>query len=732
MPDLQQCLETLPYHDLRGVITRLGLRERAAQHKQAWIDRIAQAWRDPARQSAFLATLSPAARRAAGRLAQAGELPAPLFLAEYGAVRRPQPGQYWAPPPWQAPQTISEELYYTGLLAPTPPALLEKAQRLALPTDLRHLFLGDAAPSQPAAAPDLTHANAATLLHDVAQALCLLAGHSEPALRHRRWLAPAAMADLNARLLHAERTPLPASHKRAPRLRFLFFLLAAAGLQTDGILTPLGWAWLAEPPPAQLTRLWNAWRAAPMALRQAYRQPTAALPEPWPDLALKHGANLPPAFTPAQLTQAVLGQEPALAPYFVAHLPDISALDAAAAGLLETLTTDWGACARVTEADTVAFTWTDLGRWLLDPGHVPPASLLAAAPPAPAARLDPQAADAWRLTVSPWAPPLPLAQLAPYSRAGGLIRAAPADAATGPDQDVAAPRHLYVLTEETVAAAAAAGHGLPALLEALTALDITLAPEQWRQLQAWHARGHEFVLEPLPLLRAARPELLAQAISHADVRAGLGELLSPTVALTALPPAELAARLRAAGFYPQEPGDRRQASGDKGEAPVDTANPQPVFRVTRSPAALWLAGQLYAALGEHLALPSPPPFTDLTTLFAALPPADQAAVQAQWEKLRSDLQALLDGRTFAPPPVPSDPTRWRPLIEAAIAAGRPLALRYFTAGRNVLTERTVTPYWIEEHRGIPYLRADCHLAGRVLLFRLDRIQALQESVDRSQ
>ncbi len=124
-------------------------------------------------------------------------------------------------------------------------------------------------------------------------------------------------------------------------------------------------------------------------------------------------------------------------------------------------------------------------------------------------------------------------------------------------------------------------------------------------------------------------------------------------------------------------------------------------------------------------LPLPPPFADLTALLAALPPLQQAVVQAQWETLRAAFLAALDGQTYAPPPQPSDPQRWRPLIEAAVAAGRPLTMRYFTAGRNVVTERTVTPYWIEERHGLPYLRADCHLAGRVRLFRLDRIQHLE-------
>jgi predicted DNA-binding transcriptional regulator YafY len=57
-------------------------------------------------------------------------------------------------------------------------------------------------------------------------------------------------------------------------------------------------------------------------------------------------------------------------------------------------------------------------------------------------------------------------------------------------------------------------------------------------------------------------------------------------------------------------------------------------------------------------------------------------------------------------------------------------MTYFTAGRNLLTRRVVTPYWLEEHRGIPYLRADCHQAGKVLLFRLDRIQELQKEGDK--
>jgi hypothetical protein len=777
----------LPHRDVRGIATRLGLRRRGEHRKADWIAGILQAWLASASRAQIIAGLSPAALGAAIRLAQGGEFPAQLFLAEYGAVRRPRPDQSWLPPPWDAPQTISEELYYGGLLAATPPALLEKAVRLTLPADLQAIFAAQRNPQplNPVGFPDPQGLGEA-LLHDVAQVLCFLVEQPGLTLLHGRWLAPAALAELNGRLLRPERLPQPRSHVRAPRLRFLFALAAAAALQSGSSLTPLGWAWLAEPPAARLTLLWNAWRAAPFSLRQAYRQATAALPEPWPDLALRHVAELPSPFTAAQLAQTVLGQETAFATYFTAHLPDISALDAAAASLIETLADDWGAlAARIAFAaptDTCrTFELTDFGRWLIDSAHGdrPTHFFVDQAPLV--ARLDVQDDAAWQLTVSPWAPPLHLARLAVYARHIGLApatssfddlrlrpEAQPEGTSSSPAESaLQSPRpkgvgsllkgkeaegigvsrydalcHVYRLDEATVAAAAATGHGLPVLLEAFTGLGVQLSPVQLGALQAWHARGHELEFLVLPLLRAARPELLARLHACADVRAGLGELLSPTVAVVGLPPTDLAARLRAAGFFPQGPGSREQAAGARrptgmlrDQEPENSAaasRPQLPVSSLQSPAALWLAGQLYAALGEHTTLPLPSPFPDLTALLAVLPPLDQAVVQAQWETLRNDLLALLDGRTFAPPPEPSDPKRWRPLIESAVAAGRSLTMRYFTAGRNVLTQRTVTPYWLEEQRGILYLRADCHLAGSVRLFRLDRIQELQELGDRGQ
>ena len=174
VPTLRQCLEALPHRDVRGIATRLGVRRRGEHRKAGWIEGILQTWLASAGQAQIIAGLSPAARQAAIRLAQGGEFPAQLFLAEYGAVRRSRPDQRWLPPPWEAPQTISEELYYCGLLAATPPALLEKAVRLTLPADLQFLFAADALLGCLPASPDDTNNTAAALLHDVAQVLCFL------------------------------------------------------------------------------------------------------------------------------------------------------------------------------------------------------------------------------------------------------------------------------------------------------------------------------------------------------------------------------------------------------------------------------------------------------------------------------------------------------------------------------------------------------------------------------
>lgn len=63
-------------------------------------------------------------------------------------------------------------------------------------------------------------------------------------------------------------------------------------------------------------------------------------------------------------------------------------------------------------------------------------------------------------------------------------------------------------------------------------------------------------------------------------------------------------------------------------------------------------------------------------------------------------------------------------LPRAVDARQALRIHYYTAGRNLLTERQIEPYWLEERHDSLYLRAYCHEAGRVLIFGVDRIQSV--------
>jgi proteasome accessory factor C len=60
-------------------------------------------------------------------------------------------------------------------------------------------------------------------------------------------------------------------------------------------------------------------------------------------------------------------------------------------------------------------------------------------------------------------------------------------------------------------------------------------------------------------------------------------------------------------------------------------------------------------------------------------------------------------------------------IRAALEDGRALTIRYYTAGRDVVTRRTVDPMRLLLVEGRGYLEAWCRRAGAVRLFRLDRV-----------
>ena len=60
-------------------------------------------------------------------------------------------------------------------------------------------------------------------------------------------------------------------------------------------------------------------------------------------------------------------------------------------------------------------------------------------------------------------------------------------------------------------------------------------------------------------------------------------------------------------------------------------------------------------------------------------------------------------------------------VREALEAGRALRIRYYTAGRDDVTRRTVDPMRLLLVEGRGYLEAWCRRAGAVRLFRLDRV-----------
>jgi proteasome accessory factor C len=61
-------------------------------------------------------------------------------------------------------------------------------------------------------------------------------------------------------------------------------------------------------------------------------------------------------------------------------------------------------------------------------------------------------------------------------------------------------------------------------------------------------------------------------------------------------------------------------------------------------------------------------------------------------------------------------------IRTALEDGRALTIRYYTAGRDAVTRRTVDPMRMLLVEGRGYLEAWCRRAGAVRLFRLDRVE----------
>ncbi len=701
MPMLFDCLLTRTALELRTIAARLGVRTRTTLTKHDLAAVITTFWLQDPRRMALLRSLSPQARQALQRLLTFDTIPRTLFLAEFGAIRSARSQGKNHALPWRRPQSASEELAYSGLLHGSSRQPLPQTDGYLLPSDLKLLVQTWLAqpPADPPALPNPPPVQPFDVLHDVAILLAWLhrCRQSEIPLPFDRWLPADALRSLNRALLHPEPEPLPRSHRQTQRLRCLLFWATAAGLQQAGALSPLGRQWLDLPPGEQLTILWQGWRTASCELRTAFLWPDAPLPAPWPEplwSALRTQAG---GWRAEQLAAGLLATSPPPTAYWVANLDATHTLQQIVEALCTGPLAHFGLVTWTpsTEQTAAVYQLTAAGRALLQDRTPTPTD----APDAPAA------AAGWRQEEDALVVEQPAACI---TRGLPILSAGAQRIAT---QRIAGMiTHSYYLTAASLRRYAQHGLTLPLLLDALQSLGIVLPAPQAALLQSWCAVPAALDVSLVTLLRAPDSQTMAALHGDGAVAVHIQQLLSPAAAILDMTPAAARTLLRKRGFalpIPSRPQDD-QAAGPQTEA-----------------AAAWLAGQLYHELRNLLPLPLDPPYATMEDAFTQLAPGQQAALKAVRDQMVEDLRHLLDGRAFTPPPQPSDPARWRPLLETAMAAEQWLEMLYFSPARNLVTRRHIQPAWFTQQPGPEYVLAYCQEAGALLTFRLDRIQSLQ-------
>ena len=708
-PNLRACLEASSWRRLLAIMASHGLpcstRWRKADLIQALHTHLSQ----PDVLRHIVTRLSKPAQDALAALLRAdGALPAPTFTAIHGAIRPYRPWRKDSQPqqPWQNPASPAERLWYLGLLYMHPPKPAPRVtQQAIIPADLLPLLQGlllDSRTGEPVHLLSPPGHPADPLWHIA----LLLATLEEDAVRPLRggWLPPRTLAALASRIgLDLDEECQPSrSERRMPYLAFLHYLAAATGLMAgDGRLglTSLGWQWLADPPEARWHTLWEGWLAATADVAQPFRFPWASLGPQARALVLAQVRLLPlDGFVPlAQVVeQAHLSDEQQLLgqPWDQEEDP-VSALITGPLFWLGILDIGQGQEeAQAPGAPSHFLRLTPLGAWLLELPDCGP-------PPFPSPQpctIRPPQRDL--ILVPPAARPIHLARLAPFCQW------------LGPEPP--APEQRLLLSEERVGQAVARGIEVAQIVHYLEeALGQPPGRRQRQRLRRWARAGQRVRVRHLTVLETGDSELMGRLRSRKLIRRHLGDVLSPT--RVALNPAGLPAllqTLRTLGLYAAPPPSL--------EPTEDRASQLSISKADAS--LLYMAGLVYRGLGAYVPLPAPLSAELVDALAEQLTPAQREAAEHSAREVLEHVRAALQGYLALPAwEVPGAAEDVLPAIEEALAAGHDLILTYWGAGREQVTVRRVTPYWLEQRKGVPYLVAYCHLREEERVFRVDRI-----------
>ena len=271
------------------------------------------------------------------------------------------------------------------------------------------------------------------------------------------------------------------------------------------------------------------------------------------------------------------------------------------------------------------------------------------------------------------------------------------------------PEDALVLTPLTIASAPRRGYGRPAILWLLEqATQEPLSPGRAQQIDAWLRQGRAYSLRTVTLLSAAQDTQLATLYANRRLRPHLLEQLSPRHAIVAPDAAPKLARWLA-----------RQA------LPLQDATAPPLGAASLPAGYIWLGLRLLVGLGELIPLPYPAPHGALATAAAVLMPEQLTVLEQRARCVLDALRAALHGRdAFFPAPNHAY-LGWVELLERAIAHQQTLCMHYQALGAVQPGIRRILPLRLERRGALIYLHAYCYRAEANLVFRLDRISALE-------
>ncbi len=728
---LRQCLDRYNWYMLRAIALARDLKRAREPTKSDLVDLLAHDILSKSGGELSASPLSDEAQLALESLiAHSGQMPLNKFCRRFGHVRPYKPWRQDSPHhPWRSPISPAEILWYQGLIfKSTQRQGLWEKEYIVIPEDLLALLPPVETQSLPAlieSASTPSHVVKADLLYDV----CLFLGflNSQDIIPlHGRWLPPRQMQALNRLFSAPEDLTKVRSEKRTGRLRFIHYLCETTGLVALAGRylkpTPMVASWLAEGRREKLLTLWEGWQSGSETNYQLWaryelpgwkqRNPLAILTR-----LLPYVAQCPPAqwFSLPSFVEAVLEEEEALrdlTPWWKREEGRDEACQILHQHLTGPLT--WLGFVSLGCEDTkpVSFSLTSLGAALLGPDHTDDDAFDTFPPEQPFTLTS-------DLTVEiPSHPDLAhLYRLMEYSQA--II-----------EDDVL----LFRFTPDSVQPALERGAAMPEIVAFIQEScqaekgSSPLTPDQEATLWEWAAESERLIIRPLTVLETPERELLSRLGAQRSIRKFFRRTLSPRmVAIDENRVGQLRQALRRQGYRPRVLFPSAPMADGEIVHPPETAQAPPDFSLGEAGIAyLWLAGQVYARLGEFIRLPMRPPFTLLSELASGLSPHQLAAAETLAEETIEQLKQALDGW----PPYPthqvhSSPEETLPLIERAIEEGNGLKMEYWTEGRGEMTVRVVEPFRIEWRGEIPYLIAYCHRRHDERVFRLDRIRSLR-------